>query len=396
MTRAAAAVRAAALTALTALLAGCQFMGLGSAPLPFTKGTGPGTYTVTAVMSDVTNLPPNAEVMVHDVPVGTVTGIRLSGWNADLSISLPDSVRLPANATVTLGQKSVLGAEYVALAAPARPAGRLTDGAVIPLARTGAYPSTESVLAALSTVLNGGGLNQLATITSELNATLAGHTGQIRDLLANLDVLAGKLDAQRGTITGALANLSGLMATIRSQDATLSAALRAVPGGVAVLAKDEKQIAGALRAASGLSAVADRVIDGSRQDLLANLRALQPAVARLADSGRNLVGSLNVLPTFPFPADELTKDVRGDYANLYLTIDLSPSALEQAWLAGPSPAGASSSGKTAAAAGNPLTAPLKTLPRSLPGRSAPRPSPGPSPGSGLGGLLRGLTGGGAG
>lgn len=396
MTRAGTAARAAALTALTALLAGCQFMGLGSAPLPFTEGTGPGTYTVTAVMSDVTNLPPNAEVMVHDVPVGTVTAIRLSGWNAELSISLPDRVKLPANAIVTLGQKSVLGAEYVALAAPARPAGRLADGAVIPLSRTSAYPSTESVLAALSTVLNGGGLGQLATITSELNATLAGHTGQIRDLLANLTVLAGKLDAQRGTITGAMTNLSALMATVRSQDAALSGALRTVPAGVAVLAKDEKQIARALRAASGLSTVADRVIDGSRQNLLANLRALQPAVARLADSGRNLAGSLNVLPTFPFPASELTKDVHGDYANLYLTMDLSPQTLEQGWLAGPSSSGPFSSAKAAAGAGNPLTAPLRTVPRPAPSRSSPGPSPGSPSGSGAGGLLRGLTGGGAG
>jgi phospholipid/cholesterol/gamma-HCH transport system substrate-binding protein len=388
MTRAGTAARAAATAALAGTLAGCQFMGLGTAPLPFTNGTGPGTYTVRAVLSDATNLPPNAEVMVHDVPVGTVTAIRLSGWNAELSISLPDSVRLPANATVTLGQKSIMGAEYVALAAPARPAGRLAAGAVIPLARTTTYPSTESVLAALSAVLNGGGLNQLATITSELNQTLAGHAGQIRDLLANLNVLAGKLDAQRITITSALSNLSALMATVRSQDATLAGALRTVPGGVAVLARDEKRIAAALRAASGLSTVADRVINGSRQNLLANLRALQPAVARLADSGQNLIASLNVLPTFPFPADEVVRDVRGDYANMYLTINLTLPGLEKAWLAGPSSAQAASSG-------NPLTAPLK-LPsrpaRKGPGAGSP---PGAPVGSGLSGILNGLTGGGS-
>lgn len=355
------AARAAAPAALALALAGCQFMGLGAAPLPLTRGTGAGTYTVTAVMSDVTNLRPNAEVMVHDVAVGTVTGIRLSGWNAELTISLPDRVTLPANATVTLGQKSILGAEYVALAAPARPSGRLADGAVIPLSRTSASPSTESVLAALSSVLNGGGLNQLATITSELNQALAGHTGQIRDLLANLDLLASELDAQRGSITSALSDLSALTAEIRARDATLSGALRDVPGGVAVLARDEKRIAAALRAASDLSTVADRVINDSRRDLLANLRALQPAVARLADSGQNLIGSLNVLPTFPFPADELIRDDHGDYANLYLTIDLSPAALEKAWLTGPSSGTSPASPAAPAPSRDPLTAPLRGL-----------------------------------
>lgn len=340
------AARAGIVAVLAGSVAGCQFTGFGSLPLPFTAGTGSGSYTVTAQLADVTSLPPNAEVMVNDVTVGTVTAIRFDHWHADVTISLPRSVRLPANATATLGQTSILGAEYVALAPPAspgKPAGELRNGDVIPLSRTSAYPSTEDVLAALSTVLNGGGLNQLSTITRELNAALGGHTAQVRDLLANLSTLVGSLNAQRGSIVAAVANLNDLAAKMRSRDATLAGALDSVPAGLAVLNKNEGNLDQALAAVSNLSTVANQVMDSSRQNLLANLRDLQPVLARLADSGQDIAGSLNILPTVPFPVNAVENGVVGDYGNLYLTLNLTLPDLEKAWLTG-SPASGGAGG----------------------------------------------------
>lgn len=388
-------------------IAGCQFTGFGSLPLPFTPGTGSGSYTVTAQMSDVTHLPPNSEVMVGNITVGTVTAIRFdhSGrWHADLTLSLPNRVKLPANATAVIGQKSLLGAEYVALAPPAnaKPSGVLTDGAVIPMSRTSTYPSTEDVLAALSTVLNGGGLNQLATITRELNDTLGGHTAQVRELLRNVRVLAATLDTQRGTIVAAIANLNNLAATMRKQDATLTAAIDEIPGGLKVLNDDEGKLAQALAAVSNLSTVADKVINSSSANLIANLKNLQPVAAKLADSGKSLIGALNVLPTYPFPIASVQKGEKGDYGNLFLTLDLNVPDLEKLWLSG-SPASGLAGDKPSTKQNNPLTAPLKipALTRNGSGSgSAGGTSPGGSGGSGSGGsggsggILGGLSGGG--
>lgn len=396
-----------AVTALTACAAGvavavgvsgCQFTGIGAAPLPFTAGTGSGTYTITADMSDVDNLPPNAEVMVNDITVGTVTAIRFDDWHAAITISLPDSVKLPANATATIGQKSLLGAEYVALAPPSGSAstsastsasvGQLKQGDVIPLSRTGAYPSTEDVLAALSTVLNGGGLNQLSTITTELNQTLNGHTEDIRELLTNLNGFVGTLNKQRTSIVATLDSVNTLSAQIRSQDSTLANAIDGIPGGLEVLNKDEGNLDSALAAVSNLSTVADRVINDSSQDLLADLRDLQPAITKLADSGQNLVGSLTVLPTFPFPVPAVLNSTKGDYDNVYIILDLTLPTLEKTWLTGlslPTAAGDKKSTKT----NNPITAPLKSgsgskssgssgSSSSSSGSSSPSPSPSPS------------------
>jgi phospholipid/cholesterol/gamma-HCH transport system substrate-binding protein len=331
----------AGVLACTAMVSGCQFGGAGSLPLPFTAGTGAGSWTVTAIMGQIGNLPVNAQVMVNDVAVGTVTAIRFDHWHARLTISLPGSVRLPANATATIGQKSLFGAEYVALGPPAgAPAtGRLRAGDVIPLSRTSVYPSTEDVLAVLSTVLNGGGLNQLSTITTELNDALRGHQRQARALLRELRTFAASLDSQRAAIVRTLAALDELSGQLWAGDKTLARAIDRIPAGLAVLDGEEKNLTAALTATSRLSTVAIRVVTRNRRNLLANLRNLRPALRRLADSRQNLVDSLAVLTTFPFPGVTVDHSFQGDYANLYLSLDLTAGELQKAWLTG-TPAGA--------------------------------------------------------
>ena len=45
------------------------------------------------------------------------------------------------------------------------------------------------MLGALSLLLNGGGLEQIKTITHELDQALSGNTGEIRSLLSQPDTL---------------------------------------------------------------------------------------------------------------------------------------------------------------------------------------------------------------
>jgi phospholipid/cholesterol/gamma-HCH transport system substrate-binding protein len=399
---------AAAALICTTVVSGCQFTGFGALRLPFTAGTGSGAYTVTAVMGQIGNLPPNAEVMVNDITVGTVTAIQFDDWHARLTISLPRSVKLPANATATIGQKSLLGAEYVALAPPADapPTGQLDNGDVIPLSRTSTYPSTEDVLAALSTVLNGGGLNQLSTITTELNETLGGHEQQTRALLQNLRTFAGSLNGQRAAIVRTLGSLDALSAQLKARDATIGRAIDGIPAGLAVLNENEKNLTAALVATSNLSTVADRVINETSQNLLANLRDLQPALRRLADSGQNLVNSVPVLATFPFPGKALTHSLKGDYLNIYLSLDLTLPKLQKAWLTGSPVLGGLpplGTDKPSTKSSNPLTAPLQLLGGASGGSAPPATGKsgkrsGSAPGNSglLGSVLGSLLGGGNG
>ena len=97
--------------------------------------------------------------------IGNVAKVERQGWHALVTMTIEPDAELPANATVTVGQTSLLGTLHVELATPPGVAakGKLHNGSVIPLSSASAYPSTEQTLAAVSLVLNGGGLGQLRT-----------------------------------------------------------------------------------------------------------------------------------------------------------------------------------------------------------------------------------------
>lgn len=404
------AARAAAVLAVAALgTSACGFSSLGELPLPLRPGVGDGSYEVTVEMEQVANLVPNAEVMVGDVAVGSVTKTDVSDWKAVLTVGLDQDAVLPANAVARVAQKSLLGAEYLELAPPdgVAPEGRLVDGAVIPVARTGRYPETEELLGALSVVLNGSGLQQIRTITTELNQVFDGRQDGIRELIGNLDRFVGGLDAQREDIVRAIDSVNRLGATLNSDRKTLARGIDTIPGALKVLNDDRGNLVKTLENLQRLDGAVGALSDRSKEDLLANLRQVRPAVQRLADSNKDLTQGLELLLTFPFPASTAFPGIfKGDYGNLFLTLDLTPEVLRRNLLDGFQLPGRDGPGVLAVpplGAPPQLTAPLEpfrdlqkplddVLP--LPGGDAPPDGDAePDPGSD-GGVLGGLLGGG--
>ena len=162
----------AAGTLLACLATGCSLQP-NENTLPGQVATGSDGYGVTVRFEAVENLVPNSQVLLDDVVVGTVTAIRVDDWHAVADLRLLDSVPISDRARFTIGQKTLLGAQYVDIDSPrvdaaASPVGLLGDGDEVPLSRTGQAPGTEQVLAGVALLLNNGGLSQISTITSEL------------------------------------------------------------------------------------------------------------------------------------------------------------------------------------------------------------------------------------
>jgi phospholipid/cholesterol/gamma-HCH transport system substrate-binding protein len=316
---------------------GCEFRGYNYVlRLPGTEGGGSAAYQVEVELSNVVNLVPNSTVRVNDVVVGTVRDIRLQDWHAVVTVSLNGDVRLPANATAKIGQTSVLGAKHVELAPPTmeQPTGELEDGGTIPLSRTGRFPETEEVLAALSLVLNGAGLAQVRTIVSELNNAFEGRENSVRSVLDQLNILVRGLDAQKADIVSAIEGLNRLSGRLADQKEVLAGALDNLPPALAVLNRERADLTATLTALGNLEDVAVRVVNSSRADLLANLRDLEPALAALANAGQELADSLLVAGALIFPLRTYKNAFRGDYANLDATFDLTLTQLDNAFLSG--------------------------------------------------------------
>lgn len=325
----------AAVAALAAglALAGCSasFTGAQGLPLPGGADLGGHPYEIRAHFANALSLVPQSAVKVDDVPVGRVTAVTLApgDWSAVVSMKINGDVQLPANAYALLEQSSLLGEKYVQLTPPPQSQGaqgRLADGAVIPIDRTNRSAEAEEVFGALSMLLNGGGIQQLNTITVEMNRALAGNETQVRSLLGQVDTLVGQLDAHKKDITDALDGIDRLSATLAGRDQQIGTVLTDLAPGLKVLEEQRGSLVTMLRSLDALSATAVDTVNRSKDDMVADLKALAPTLQRLADAGRALPDSLQVLATYPF-TDEVLRGVKGDYLNTYLDLTAAPGTV---------------------------------------------------------------------
>lgn len=361
------------------MLSGCAgWRGLNSLPLPGVEGTGPGAFVIQAEMPDVDNIEPNSRVRVGDVNVGHVKRIERRGWHALVTMELNGDVDLPANATATLGQTSLLGSLHIELAPPTdvAPAGKLHDGSKIALASSRAYPSTEQALAAVALLLNGGGIGDVQDITEALSTAFRGRENDLRSLISQLDIAIGHLDDQKQDIIAAAESLNNLVGQIAAQKPVVDKALRTIPDALAVLRDQRANLAEALAQLGKFSALTADSVNQTKDALVQELKDLGVVLQELANAGPALTRALSFLPTFPFPKETLTNWMRGDYANLTLIVDLTLSRIDQGFFTGtrwecdltwlelqwgrtigqfPSPCNAGGPGT----AGNPLVAPYR-------------------------------------
>lgn len=314
----------------------CDWQGLNSLPLPGTAGGGPDGYTVTVQLSDVTTLDRNSRVRVGDVTVGRIADIGLgAGW-AEVVAQLDGQVQLPANAVARVGQSSLLGASHLELAAPVAetPQGTLGDGDLIPLERSGGYPTTEQTLATLAAALGGSGLAQAAEVFGELDVAMTGRTDEVRALVGRVSELLRGLEAQKEDIVAALESMERLSAELAVRRDEVSAGVADLGPALEVLAQRRDRLVEATRAVDTVTATAGRVVETSGGDIRADLEALDPILRGLAESGDSLTESLRYLATFPFPLDTYRNAVRGDYANGTVILDLRLPVLDRALLIG--------------------------------------------------------------
>lgn len=318
---------AAPLLLATALLTGCGFKGAYSLPLPG-GNAGSANYRVTAVFDDVQDLVPMSAVRVDDVAVGDVTKIEYNPTDgkAHVEMRVRDDVKLPANATATLEQTTLLGEKYVNLSAPvgaAASAEPLADGAVIDNNATSNLPDVEEVFAVLSAVLNGGDLQDLQTINFEIGKALTGREQDVKSALRQLTAFVSGLDDQKQEIVRALDELDRFSGALASQTGTIATALDDLGPGLQVLADERAKFTTLLTDLARFGDIATRIIKASREETVAGLRDLQPVLKHLRAAGTNLPRALELLITYPFPKN-IDKAIPGDYNGLYLSFNADP------------------------------------------------------------------------
>ncbi|MFV3596919.1 virulence factor Mce family protein [Mycobacterium tuberculosis] len=295
--------------------------------------------TYYAEFANVSNLRTGKLVRIAGVEVGKVTRISINPdatvrvqFTADNSVTLTRGTR----AVIRVGTTSLLGSYHIELAPPKGEArqGKLRDGSLIALSHGSAYPSTEQTLAALSLVLNGGGLGQVQDITEALSTAFAGREHDLRGLIGQLDTFTAYLNNQSGDIIAATDSLNRLVGKFADQQPVFDRALATIPDALAVLADERDTLVEAAEQLSKFSALTVDSVNKTTANLVTELRQLGPVLESLANSGPALTRSLSLLATFPFPNETFQNFQRGEYANLTAIVDLTLSRIDQGLLTG--------------------------------------------------------------
>jgi phospholipid/cholesterol/gamma-HCH transport system substrate-binding protein len=325
-------VAAVAAVSCALVLSGCEAYDL---PLPGSPVDKDHAYEITAEFNDVLNLVPRSPVKVNDVTVGEVTEVEREGWNAALTLRIQDDVVLPENVIADIRQTSLLGEKYVSLEEPTSeaPTGKLSDGDDIPLSQTGRNPELEEVLGALAFLLNGGGIGQMKTITTEINKVFDGRQDSVRHVLGELETLIGGLDEQKGDIIQAMEAMNGLSSTLNREKETVVKAIDSFAPAVEVLADQHDGLMEMLRALDRVGVIGTRVINATQDDLIASLRHLQPVLHEISRANEEIPEALGLLISFPFPI-ESNDIVHGDYANTSIVFSFDFDNLYKNFLGG--------------------------------------------------------------
>ncbi|KUI29029.1 MCE family protein [Mycobacterium sp. GA-2829] len=318
-------------SAIAMTMSGCGFQGVNTLPLPGAVGRGSDAKVYHVEIANVAQLEPNSPVMMNDVVVGSVRKMSVKDWHADVEISVKPEITVPANAVASVAQTSLLGSMHLALNPPLgdAPEGVLEPGATIGLNDSSTYPTTEQTLSSLAAVVNGGGLGQIGDVIHNFSAALDGRQGEVRELLTRLDNFVGTLDAQRDNIVSSIQSLNRLSSTFAQQRDDITQALDRIPPAIDVLVRERPRLTTALQRLGTFSDTATQLVNDSKDDLVRNLKNLEPTIKAFADIGPDLNSILEYAAHFPFTQSFIDRAIRGDYYNLFAVVDFTIPRLKR-------------------------------------------------------------------
>ena len=183
-------------------------------------------------------------------------------------------------------------------------------------------------------MLNGGGLGQIQDITEAFSTAFRGREQDLRSMIGEIDKFTANLNDQSDDIIAATESLNTLAGTFAASQPVLDRALKTVPEALAVLNNERDNLAEAADQLGKFSNLVITTVDGSKANLVKELKDIGPVLESLANAGPSMTRALSLILTFPFPNETIEKWQRGDYANMTAVVDLTLSRIDQGLFTG--------------------------------------------------------------
>jgi phospholipid/cholesterol/gamma-HCH transport system substrate-binding protein len=162
-------------------------------------GRGPsGTVDLTARFGDVSGLVAGDDVRLGGLPVGRVKAVEVVGGEAEVDFTVDDDVDVPADSTIAVRWRNLIGQRYLALR-PGTAREPLGDGDQVDRAED--VVDLGRIVNQLSPLAQAVGPDQVNRIMESLVVAFEGNEGAFDDLATDLASLAGALD-ERTTLLG--------------------------------------------------------------------------------------------------------------------------------------------------------------------------------------------------
>lgn len=291
-------------------------------PLPG-SGVSGDTITVTVQFDEALNLAQGAAVKVNGVDSGKVQSVSAKDFKAIAVLKVRKSAEMRANATARLRYTTPLGELFVEVSNPEK--GELIgDGQELAKKNASTAPTVEDALASASLLINGGGLNQLQTVTDELNAAIGGREGSVRELLNNANTFLTEANSTTGDIDAALRALAGLSKVLNANKSTINAAMTQIEPAAKVLRQNTPELTALLAKLAEFSATANDVVGKTRGQILQMVREVSPVLQEFLSVKNDLGPSFSDLVNL---SKLFAAAVPGDYANMKLTLELDQLGL---------------------------------------------------------------------
>jgi len=307
----------AALAVLAAgALAGCS-TSAADLPLPGTTVHGD-SFKLKAEFQDALNLAIGAKVKVNGIDVGKVKSVETENFQAVVTMNVQADANIHEGATARLRYNTPLGELFVDIQSPKQ--GRVYgegDSIVPPQATTA--PTVEDALASASLLINGGGIEQLKTITDEFQTAVGNRGATIRRVLDRTALFLRQANATTTDIDGALRALAGASVALNARQDVINRAVQEITPAAKVLRENTAEVTDLLQQIVKLGRSANGLVRASREDLLQTVRELGPILDKFYSLGGNFAEGLRLLSGASVLLD---KTIPGDAAPVIVSGDL--------------------------------------------------------------------------
>jgi phospholipid/cholesterol/gamma-HCH transport system substrate-binding protein len=260
--------------------------------------------TITAYFPSATAIYPGDDVRIAGMKVGTIKTIVPQGTQAKIVMRVDRDVSIPADARAVIVAQNLVAARYVQLTPPYRSSGpTMHDGASIPVERTAVPVEWDEVkrqLMRLATEL--GPNSQVSTpsvsrfIDSAADALGNGNGEKLRQTLAQLSGVGRILANGSGNIVDIIKNLQTFVGALRDSNVQIVQFDNRLATLTSVLDDNKSDLDAALTDLSSAVGEVQRFIEGSRDQTSEQITRLADLTQILVDNKMALKNILHVAP----------------------------------------------------------------------------------------------------